>query len=132
MMATEVQVPPLIDLQSEAFAEEYERGIWWSLHRIEQGKGPAPDSYLVTNLKTFVAHKEAVQKNPDVFSGKDDDLLYWIVGCLLGELSTRVFPQTLQERKAWEKAHRVLEAALEREQQDQKRHTEAVPLTTSV
>lgn len=41
---------PLIDIQSAEFAEQYELGKWWSMYGDEQGKGPVPASYLVTNL----------------------------------------------------------------------------------
>ena len=53
-MATKRQsLTPLIDMQSAAFAEQYERGIWWSMYGDEQGNGPVPASYLVTNLKDY-------------------------------------------------------------------------------
>jgi hypothetical protein len=53
-MATKQQsLTPLIDIQSTAFAAQYERGVWWSMCGDEQGKGPVPASYLVTNLKDY-------------------------------------------------------------------------------
>ncbi|MFL5587043.1 MAG: hypothetical protein ACJ8DI_05205 [Ktedonobacteraceae bacterium] len=53
-MATKQQsLTPLIDIQSAAFAAQYERGVWWSMYGDEQGKGPVPASYLVTNLKDY-------------------------------------------------------------------------------
>ena len=42
---------PLLDIQTEAFAKHYEQGVWWRMHGEEQGKGPLPVNYLVTNLK---------------------------------------------------------------------------------
>ena len=44
---------PLIDIQSAEFAEQYELGRWWSMYGDEQGKGPVPASYLVTNLQRY-------------------------------------------------------------------------------
>jgi hypothetical protein len=44
---------PLIDIQSAEFAKQYEFGRWWSLYGDEQGQGPVPVSYLVTNLKRY-------------------------------------------------------------------------------
>jgi len=44
---------PLIDIQSEECAKQYELGKWWSMYGDEQGKGPVPASYLVTNLKRY-------------------------------------------------------------------------------
>jgi hypothetical protein len=53
-MATKQQsLTPLIDIQSAAFAEQYERGVWWSMYGDEQGQGPVAASYLVTNLKDY-------------------------------------------------------------------------------
>ena len=53
-MATKRQsLTPLIGIQSAAFAEQYERGVCWSMYGDEQGKGPVPTSYLVTNLKHY-------------------------------------------------------------------------------
>ena len=44
---------PLIDIQSTEFAKQYELGRWWSMYGDEQGQGPVPASYLVTNLKRY-------------------------------------------------------------------------------
>ena len=53
-MATKQQsLTPLIDIQSAAFAEQYERGVSWCMYGDEQGKGHVPASYLVTNLKQY-------------------------------------------------------------------------------
>jgi hypothetical protein len=53
-MATKQQsLTPLIDIQSAAFAEQYERGVSWSMYGDEQGNGPVSASYLVINLKDF-------------------------------------------------------------------------------
>ncbi len=49
-----IQVTPLIDIQSTAFAKWYELGAWWSMRGDEQDKGPVSDAYLVTNLKSYV------------------------------------------------------------------------------
>jgi len=46
-------IVPLIDIQSAEFAEQYELGKWWSMYGDEQGKGPVPASYLVTNLQCY-------------------------------------------------------------------------------
>lgn len=44
---------PLIDFQSTEFAKQYDLGKWWSMYGDEQGQGPVPASYLVTNLKRY-------------------------------------------------------------------------------
>lgn len=37
-------------------AEQYDLGITWRLHGDEQGSGPVPASYLVTNLQRYAEH----------------------------------------------------------------------------
>lgn len=56
-MATKQQLLiPLIDIESAEFAEQYELGITWRLYGDEQGNGPVPASYLVTNLQRYAEH----------------------------------------------------------------------------
>jgi hypothetical protein len=75
-MATKQQsLTPLIDIQSAAFAEQYERGVTWSLYGDEQGQGPVPVSYLVTNLKHYAER--------DYF-GKNDPYHLYHLGFFLG------------------------------------------------
>ena len=57
---------PLIDIQSAEFARQYELGIWWSMYGDEQGQGPVPASYLVTNLQRYVV--ESNEPRPCVFT----------------------------------------------------------------
>ena len=42
---------PLLDIQTDAFAKQYESGVWWQLYGEEQGTGPLLDHYLVTVLQ---------------------------------------------------------------------------------
>ncbi len=44
-------VTPLIEIQNPAFADTYSKGLWWAMHGDYIGEKPAPDSYLVENLK---------------------------------------------------------------------------------
>jgi hypothetical protein len=44
-------VTPLIDIHNAAFANNYAKGLWWSLNGEYEGVKPLPDSYLVDNLK---------------------------------------------------------------------------------
>ncbi len=59
-----LRITPLIDIQSTAFAEQYEHGVWWSMHGDEQGKGPMPASYLVTNLRQYEEHNTFHTSDP--------------------------------------------------------------------
>jgi len=54
-MAQRFPVSPLIDIQTDAFATNYQQGVWWSMHGDEQGQGPVQDTYLVTNLQSCIA-----------------------------------------------------------------------------
>lgn len=54
-MAQRFSVSPLIDIQTDAFATQYQYGVWWSMHGDEQGQGPVRDTYLVTNLQSSIA-----------------------------------------------------------------------------
>lgn len=50
-LTKQFHIIPLIDIQSSAFAKQYELGMQWSLYGEGQGQGPVPASYLVANLK---------------------------------------------------------------------------------
>src|SRR5579859_5299445 len=49
-------IVPFIDIESAEFAKQYELGITWRLYGDEQGQGPVPASYLVTNLQRYAEH----------------------------------------------------------------------------
>jgi len=51
-MTTKRQVSPLLTIETDAFVEWYQQGVWWSMYGDEQGQGLVPDSYLVTNVKS--------------------------------------------------------------------------------
>ena len=191
-MATKQQsLTPLIDIQSAAFAEQYERGVWWSMYGDEQGQGPVAASYLVTNLKDYAArdyfgtndpyhlshlgfflgmyhggilsphmgqlrpdvtalahldHRDAkrgyragrefyfVDAEPhergmtehslierlresvsEMFSWHNgDSTWFFVVGCLLGELSGQLFPMTPAEQRVYLPQRQRLEQARQR------------------
>ncbi len=54
-MAQQFPISPLIDIQTDAFVTQYQHGVWWSMHGDEQGQGPVADTYLVSNLQSYVA-----------------------------------------------------------------------------
>ncbi len=64
MVTKEQSLIPLIDIQSAAFAEQYVRGVWWSMYGDEQGKGPVAASYLVANLKHYAEHDHFGTSDP--------------------------------------------------------------------
>jgi hypothetical protein len=64
-MASKVQqLTPLLGIQSPAFAEQYERGVWWSLHGEGQGKGPFSIHSLKATLERSSAHHACEQQDP--------------------------------------------------------------------
>jgi hypothetical protein len=64
-MATRKQsLLPLLDIQSTAFAEQYERGVWWSMHGEEQGTGPFSIRSLKATLERYSAHRSCEQQDP--------------------------------------------------------------------
>ena len=71
----QVHVTPLVTMQSEAFAKQYELGVWWSMYGDEQGQGPVRDSYFVLNLEHCIER--------GYFDGQHDHCLSYI-GFYLG------------------------------------------------
>lgn len=59
---------PLIDIQSAEFARQYTLGKWWSMYGDEQGQGPVPASYLVTNLQRYAEGDYFGTGDPDHLS----------------------------------------------------------------
>ncbi len=55
---------PLLDIQSTGFAEQYERGVWWSMHGEGQGTGPFSICSLKATLETYCAHRSCEQQDP--------------------------------------------------------------------
>ena len=56
--------PPLLDIQSAAFAEQYELGVWWSMYGEEQGKGLLSIRYLKANLERYCERRYFEQQDP--------------------------------------------------------------------
>jgi len=89
-MAQRPPVSPLIDVQTDAFAKQYQHGVVWSLYGDEQGQGPVRDIYLVTNLHSCRAR--------GYFDGQHD---HWLphIGFFLGMYHGGVLsPETGQLR----------------------------------
>jgi len=74
----------------DPFDRHSECGIYWSMYGDEQGKGPVPASYLVTNLKHYAER--------DYF-GKNDPYHLYHLGFFLGMYHGGILsPQTGQLR----------------------------------
>ncbi len=55
---------PLLDIQSAAFAEQYERGVRGSMHGEGQGTGPFSIRSLKATLERYSAHRSVEQQDP--------------------------------------------------------------------
>lgn len=51
---TKHDVLPLLDIHKNQFADQYQQGAWWARYGDEQGKGPQPDSYFITNVTWLI------------------------------------------------------------------------------
>jgi hypothetical protein len=64
-MASKVQqLTPLLDIQSPAFIEQYERGVWWSMHGEGQGTGPFSIRSLKATLERSSQHRSFERQDP--------------------------------------------------------------------
>ena len=64
--------------------------------------------------------------------GDSDETWNFSIGCVLGELSGQLFPQTQQEYEHWEETKRRFEEHCKRHQDTQSRHTEPLPVLTAL
>lgn len=75
MATKKVQVVPLVDIQSEAFAQQYEYGVWWAMYGEGQGKSSQPVGFLINGLQEdmkrgdFTAQDPAHLARPGFFVG---------------------------------------------------------------
>lgn len=54
MAPAKYDVTPILDIQSAEFAEQYQLGTWWARYGDEQGNGPQPDTYFISNVTTLI------------------------------------------------------------------------------
>jgi hypothetical protein len=64
----------------------------WSCLPYEHMK---TDRDLIERLRAFVEDQESL--HPGYFQTGETDLIFWYIGCLLGELSGYIFPQREEE-----------------------------------
>ena len=57
-----------------------------------------------------------------------DETWNYSIGCVLGELSGQLYPQTQQEGLHWKETTRPVEAHLKRDQESQERTTQPLPI----
>lgn len=54
MATTQHDVTPILDIQNTEFAEQYQLGAYWARYGDEQGDGPQPDIYFITNITNLI------------------------------------------------------------------------------
>ncbi len=79
----------LVSLEHPEFTRGYQIGRDWVLNEAYPEERVVTDADFISRLKEFVADT----MHSYVFSEGPDDLLYWYIGCKLGELSAYIFPQ---------------------------------------
>lgn len=85
------EVTTLICMQNQDFARGYQIGRDWFFNESEPHERMETDRDFIKRLQGFVEDQESL--HPGYFQMGETDLMYWYIGCLLGELSGYIFPQ---------------------------------------
>ena len=90
------EIVAMVRIKNEDFARGYQLGREWFFNEAEPNeKMNMTDQAFVTRLQEFVDDEESL--HPGYFQTGATDLVYWYIGCLLGELSGHIFPQREEE-----------------------------------
>lgn len=90
------KIATLVHIQDQDFARGYQIGREWFFNEAEPHECMKTDRDLIERLQTFVEDQESMY--PGYFQTGETDLIFWYIGCLLGELSGYIFPQKDGER----------------------------------
>ncbi len=82
-------IKTLVDLQNHDFTVGYEIGRDWAFNEANPEERVNTDADFIRRLKEFVSDT----MHSYVFNEGPDNLLFWYIGCRLGELSTLFFLQ---------------------------------------
>jgi len=85
------EVTTLVRIQNQDFARSYQIGREWFFNESEPHERMKTDRDFIKRLQGFVEDQESL--HPRYFHMGETDLIYWYIGCLLGELSGHIFPQ---------------------------------------
>ncbi len=89
-------ITALVCIQNQGFARGYQIGRAWFFNEAEPHERiKMTDRDFVARLQRFVDEEESL--HPGYFQMGATDLVYWYIGCLLGELSGYIFPQKKEE-----------------------------------
>lgn len=85
----------VVRIQNQDFAKGYQLGRQWFFNDADPDEKMKTDRDFVARLQGFVDDEESL--HPGYFQSEEIDLVYWYIGCLLGELSGYIFPQKDEE-----------------------------------
>lgn len=84
-----------VRIQNQEFACGYLIGREWFFNEAESHECMKTNKDFIEQLQVFVADQESIC--PGYFQTGETDLIFWYIGCLLGELSGYIFPQREEE-----------------------------------
>jgi hypothetical protein len=113
------QVSTLAILTNDELARGYEVGRrWYFVDAMPDENRVYTDEQVMEELRLLVQEHQAA------FVEKDDTIVQYIVGNLLGAMSARLFPATVEEQQRWEAERHYWMQVIEQ----QERKTELVSL----
>lgn len=89
------EITTVVRIQNQDFARGYQIGRDWFFNEAEPHERMKTDRDLIERLRAFVDGQKSL--DPTYFQTGETDLIYWYIGCLLGELSGYIFPQKEEE-----------------------------------
>jgi len=115
-------VTALVTFHDREIARGYSAGRDWFFNEAEPEQRRYTDRSFIERLRESIT---------DMLSfGDGDETWNYSIGCVLGELSGRLFPQTPQESTHWEETRRKFAAHVKRCQESKEQHTEPLSIPT--
>ena len=114
------ELTALVVFHDKQISRGYRAGREWFFNEAEPHERRRTDTDFLARLRESIT---------DMLSFGDSDATWnFSIGCVLGELSGQLFPQTQQEQRHWEEAVRQAKAEWQRCHQSVERDTEPLPL----
>ncbi len=111
-------VTTLVTLCDTSIARGYRAGREWFFNEAEPHEQRRTDSTFIERLRESITEMLSFQDSDETWN--------YSIGCVLGELSGQLFPETPQEHQHWEKTRRKVEEHLKRYQEPQQHTTDPV------
>lgn len=113
------EITALVVFHDKQIRRGYRAGREWFFNEAEPHERRPTDTDFLARLTESITNMLSF--------GDSDATWNYSIGCVLGELSGQLFPQTQQEREHWAKAMQQAKAELQ-SQQSIERDTEPLPL----